>query len=407
MTVDRRRRRRTSSSSATRRSSWRSSSSPPTSSATRPPRPTRRSRSTSRTHKETYRIAEKRKIRYLTIDQEAMRAKAIGHRPADRARLQRQHPAVLDARTGARQPHPAQDRRQGRRGREEAGRGPARARSRPGADFAELAKKYSQDEDSAKKGGDLDFFAKGRMVPEFDQVAFSMQPGQISDLVKSQFGYHIIKVTDKKPAATKPLAEVRSQIEDQLKWEQAQAAGAEARRSGRGRAEEAGRLRQGRPPRTGCQTAESGFFPQDEPIAGIGLAPDGRPAGLHDEGRGSQRADPHAAGLRVHHASLGKQDPYLPKLDEVKAKVQGRRHQAAGGRRGAAEGGRDRRGAEVGRLRQDGEGGRPRGQDDRSDRARRADRATSASARRSTRRRSRCRRAASATRSSPTTAPSS
>ena len=61
------------------------------------------------------------------------------------------------------------------------------------------------------------------MVPQFEQKAFAMQPGQISDLVKSQFGYHIIKLVDKKAAETKTLAEVRPQIEDQLKWEEAQA----------------------------------------------------------------------------------------------------------------------------------------------------------------------------------------
>ena len=59
------------------------------------------------------------------------------------------------------------------------------------------------------------------MVKEFDKVAFRLQPGQMSDLVKSQFGYHIIKVTDKRAASVKTLPEVRSQIEDQLKYEQA------------------------------------------------------------------------------------------------------------------------------------------------------------------------------------------
>ena len=67
--------------------------------------------------------------------------------------------------------------------------------AKSGADFAELAKKHSEDEASAKNGGDLDYFGKGKMVPEFDQAVFAMQPGQISDQpVKTQYGYHIMEV---------------------------------------------------------------------------------------------------------------------------------------------------------------------------------------------------------------------
>jgi foldase protein PrsA len=69
-----------------------------------------------------------------------------------------------------------------------------------GEDFAELAKEYSTDTGSAESGGDLGFFGKGAMVAEFEDKAFSMKVDEISDPVKSEFGYHIIKVTDKKEA---------------------------------------------------------------------------------------------------------------------------------------------------------------------------------------------------------------
>ena len=82
-----------------------------------------------------------------------------------------------------------------------------------GANFEELAKKNSDDPGSAAKGGELPTFQHGAMVAEFEQAAFALQnKGQLSGLVKSQFGYHIIQLIDKQPAHTKSLDEVKADI---------------------------------------------------------------------------------------------------------------------------------------------------------------------------------------------------
>jgi peptidyl-prolyl cis-trans isomerase C len=86
------------------------------------------------------------------------------------------------------------------------------AELKKGADFAELAKKKSKDP-GASDGGDLGFFTKDQMVPEFSAVAFSLEPGKISDPVKSQFGWHIIKVEEKRNRKAPDFDQVKSQIE--------------------------------------------------------------------------------------------------------------------------------------------------------------------------------------------------
>jgi peptidyl-prolyl cis-trans isomerase D len=271
-------------------------------------------------HKEAYRIAEKRKVRYLTVDQEALRAKATvtgqqieryyndnAQQYATPEQVRASH--ILIKTTGK-----AEEDDTAKKKAEDL-----LAKVKAGGDFADLAKKNSQDEGSAVKGGDLDFFGRGAMVPEFDKVAFELQPGQISDLVKSQFGYHIIKVTDKRAPTQKTLPEVRAQIEDQLKVQQAQDAAqklsnevaAELKKPAD--FEKVARAR-------GLQNGESGLFLVDEPIAGIGFSPAvGQRAFAMKEGEVSEpiRTPQGYAFITV----TGRQDAYLPKLDEVKAKV--------------------------------------------------------------------------------------
>jgi peptidyl-prolyl cis-trans isomerase D len=90
-----------------------------------------------------------------------------------------------------------------------------------GANFADIAKKSSDDPGSAKEGGELGWIGRGRTVPEFEKAAFSLAPGQISDLVQSTFGFHIIQVEEKHTPHVKSLDEVKADIEPRVAQEKA------------------------------------------------------------------------------------------------------------------------------------------------------------------------------------------
>jgi len=90
-----------------------------------------------------------------------------------------------------------------------------------GDDFAEVAKKSSEGP-SAPRGGDLGYFGRGQMVGPFEDTAFSLEPGKVSDVVRSPFGYHLIKVADKKPESIMPFETVKPRIEQYLKQEEVQ-----------------------------------------------------------------------------------------------------------------------------------------------------------------------------------------
>src|SRR5947209_6018326 len=269
-------------------------------------------------HNTDFRIPEKRKIRYLLIDIDAMRAKVVIP-PADIERAYNNNSQQYETPEQVRASHILLK----TEGKDDAAV-KAKAeellkQARAGADFAELARKNSEDEASAKNGGDLDYFGRGRMVPEFDQAVFAMQPGQISDLVKTQYGYHIIKLVDKKNATTRTLAEVRQQLTDQLAYQRAQAQADDLSQNIEKQISKPADLDRVAKAQ-GIVIQESGFFARDEPILGLGPAPEVANK-VFEMKQGEVSGALRASRGFVFETLVARQDPYTPKLEEVKDRV--------------------------------------------------------------------------------------
>src|SRR5688572_21914757 len=266
----------------------------------------------------TYRTLEKRRVRYLSIDAEALKASRtvtpaeVEARYRD-SRAQFTTPEMVRAshilfKTGA--------------GKDEAAQRKAAegvlAKVKAGEDFAALAKKYSED-GSAAQGGDLDFFPHERMTKVFSDAAFAMKPGQVSDIVKSEFGFHIIKTTDRKAGGTQPLEAVRAQIEDQLKFEKAQAEAQSIADQAAKEIDDPSDLDTVAKAR-GMTVLDSGLFSRDEPLAGLGFAPAVAAAAFTmEQGKvsGQLRSNQGIAFIALTEIK----PPAIPALDEVKARV--------------------------------------------------------------------------------------
>jgi len=268
--------------------------------------------------KAEYRIGEQRKIRYLLLDRDQARQRT-GVTPADVENYYNQNIAQFQTNEEVRASHillktEGKDEATVRKLAEEV---LAKAKA-PNADFAALAREYSEDT-SKDQGGDLDFFGRGRMVPEFETAAFALQPGQISDLVQSQFGFHIIKVTERREGSTTPLDVVRPQIEQQLAAQRADAQLTTRVQQIADRINSASDL-DAVAKEQGLTVQESGFFQREDPVPGLGSAPSiAQAAFTLEDGKVSEGlASPRGP---VFFAVSARKDPYVPQLDEVKDRV--------------------------------------------------------------------------------------
>ena len=89
-------------------------------------------------------------------------------------------------------------------------------RVKAGEDFVKLASEYSDDAASKSKGGDMGFFPKGKMIPDFEKAAFSLRPGEVSDVVETQIGFHIIKSEEKKKSVLEPYESIKDKVRDKV-----------------------------------------------------------------------------------------------------------------------------------------------------------------------------------------------
>ena len=193
------------------------------------------------------------------------------------------------------------------------------AQLKAGADFATLAKKYSDDTASAKDGGSLGWIQRGRTVPEFEKAAFSLKKGETSGIVQSMYGFHIIRVDDKQDAHLKPFDEVKPEIEPIVRQQKAAAltdrlAGtvlSQARADGLDKAAKANNL----------DVVTSNYITHSDTLPGIGTAPQLMDAIFSASPKSSADSASTPTGTVIFQVTDVK-PPSTPTFDEIRARVE-------------------------------------------------------------------------------------
>ncbi|MEO5819998.1 MAG: peptidyl-prolyl cis-trans isomerase [Vicinamibacteraceae bacterium] len=268
-----------------------------------------------------YRLGERRKVRYLTVDTQALRQtmtptpqqveayyQANLQQFANPEQIHAQHILLKTADKDA-----AAVRAQAESIFKEA--------KAAGADFQALARKYSEDDASKASGGDLGFFGRGSMVKPFEDAAFALAPGEMSGVVQTDFGFHVIKMIEKRPAGQRTLADVKDQITEQLKFQQAQeratalATALEARIKSPADLDAAAK-------ENGLKVNDSPFFQRADPLPEFG------PTSQVSSEAFALADGTVSKGIRTGNATTfialaGKEAPRVPKFEDVKETVRG------------------------------------------------------------------------------------
>lgn len=280
-------------------------------------------------HKASYAnsIPEKRKVKYAVIDSAKLEAD-LKVTPSDLRGYYEQHreqyrvpEQVKVSHILIKTPLPGPDGKVDEKGVAESQR---RAEDllnkvKSGTSFEDLAKKYSEDPGSAKQGGSLGWIGRGQTVAEFEKTAFSLPKGKISDLVKSSYGFHIIRVDDKQEAHVKSLDEVKADIEPILKHQMAQQL-AQRKADGllkqaRAQSLDAAAAAQGIPVIT------SDFFSRKDMLPGLGPAPQFMDAVFMEQEKSPPDEASSSQGIVVYQL-LAIKPPATPTFEEVRSKIE-------------------------------------------------------------------------------------
>jgi len=282
-------------------------------------------------HKQSYAnsVPEKRKVKYVVV--ETAKAEAgVQVTPDDQRAYYDQHRAQYQVAEQVKVSHiliktplPGPDGKVDEKGVAEAQH---RAEDllkqlKSGAKLEDLAKKYSEDPGSAKLGGSLGWIGKGQTVPEFEKTAFSLPNGKISDLVKSSYGFHIIRVDDKQEAHTKSLDEVKSEIEPVLKHQKGQQIAQKQAEA---------LLKQAREPGVGLDAAaaeqkipviNSDFFARKDMLPGLGPSTQFMDAVFSEAEKAPPDVAPASQGIVVFQL-LAVKPAATPTFEEIRSKVE-------------------------------------------------------------------------------------
>jgi peptidyl-prolyl cis-trans isomerase D len=272
-------------------------------------------------------IPEKRKLRYVVLETAKVEAQTQVT-PDDLQAYNDQHrdefrvPEQVNVRhILIKTPLPGPDGKVDTKGAEEARKKAEDVlkQIKAGGNFAELAKKYSEDPGSAKNGGSLGWIGKGRTVPEFEKAAFSLPKGGTSDLVQSSYGFHIIHVDDKQDAHLKTLDEVKDQIQSVIKQQKAARAAdslasallTQARTAGLDKAAATRDL----------QVISTDFVSRTESLPGIGNSPEFMNAAFEQREKSPPDQVQLPQGVVVYEVTAIK-PPATPTFEEIRSRVE-------------------------------------------------------------------------------------